>query len=57
MIRAIDMDRQMVDISEPEAVQIQIRADGKVIWINVDGICRFRACRIKELEITDEREG
>ena len=29
----------MKDITGPLEVQVQIRADGKVVWINVDGIC------------------
>jgi hypothetical protein len=47
---------QMVDVSEPKMVEVQIRADGKVVWVNVDGVCRFRACRIVKLEIQDERK-
>ena len=32
----------MLDITAPEAVEIVIRADGKVIWVNIDGLCRLR---------------
>lgn len=32
------------DITEPQNVEIQIRNDGKVIWVNVDGICVLRIC-------------
>lgn len=45
-----------IDITEPEVVQVDIKSDGKVIWINVNGICMFRACRIKNLEINDGRK-
>src|SRR4030095_15479361 len=31
-----------------------ILADRKVVWINVDGVCKFRACRIKQLDIIDD---
>jgi Lon protease-like protein len=54
MTSVIDM---MVDVSEPRIVEIQIRSDGKVVWVNVDGICRFRACKVKKLEVQDERKG
>jgi hypothetical protein len=38
-----------LDITSPEHVQIQIKHDRKVIWVNVDGICRLRICQIKNL--------
>jgi hypothetical protein len=37
-------------------VQFEIRDDGKVVWLNVNGITRTRICRITELHITDNRE-
>lgn len=47
----------MLDITAPEGtVQIQIRKDGKVLWINIQSICVLRICRIESLDITDERE-
>lgn len=31
------------EISGPvEVVQIMIRSDGRVVWVNVDGVCRLR---------------
>lgn len=47
---------QMVDIAAPSIVEVQVRADGKVLWVNVDGICRFRCCRIETIIVNDERE-
>jgi len=46
---------QMTDVIG-EYVEIRIRSDGKVVWINVDGICRCRVCNVKEIEIIDERK-
>lgn len=43
-----------IDIVAPQHVEIKIRADGQVVWINVNGICAFRAGNIKELVIHDE---
>lgn len=43
-----------VDITEPGYVEVLVSNDGKIVWVNVDGICRFRACRIKQLTIRDE---
>jgi len=45
----------MNDFTEPEIVEILIRNDGNVVWVNVDGICKFRACKIHLLEVNDER--
>ena len=36
-----------VDITAPSGVEIKIRDDYKVIWINVDGICVCRICQPK----------
>lgn len=43
------------DIAGAETVEVQIRDDGKVVWINIDGICRFRVQRFEQLLISDER--
>jgi len=49
------LDKQMMDITAPEVVEIKIRWDGKVVWVNVDGICRFRACQIETVIVEDDR--
>lgn len=36
-------------------VEIQIRHDGRVLWIHVDGKTVLRCCRIRHLEIMDQR--
>ncbi len=46
---------ETVDVTAPKIVQIQIRNDGKVVWINVDGLCVLRCCQIGEIHIEDER--
>jgi hypothetical protein len=45
----------MVDITAPNVVEIEVRHDGKVVWVNVDGVCRLRACQIGNLAIDDSR--
>ena len=45
-----------IDVTAPSLVEIEIRSDGKVIWIHVDGFTLLRACRIENLEIKDNRE-
>jgi len=38
-----------VDVVGPKIVQIMLRDDKKVLWVNVDGVCLFRACRIEKV--------
>jgi hypothetical protein len=46
----------MLDITGAQKVEIEIRADGKVVWVNVDDVCRLRVCRIEGITINDYRE-
>ena len=46
---------KQVDVTGADVVEISIREDGKVVWINVDGMCACRVCRIKEIIIDDRR--
>lgn len=45
----------MIDITKAETVQIQIRGDGQVVWVNVDGVCQLRVCQCKHVQVDDER--
>ena len=47
---------QIIDLTAPQEVEILIRYDGRVAWINVDGLCVFRACKIRHLTLQDDRE-
>jgi len=46
---------ELLDINTPEHCEIEIREDGKVVWISIDGLTKVRICRIKNLYITDNR--
>lgn len=49
--------REALDLTAPDhGVEVLVRNDGKVLWVNVDGICRLRICQIPELLLNDERE-
>ena len=41
----------MQDITAPKVVQVQVSKDGNTIWVNVNGICEFRACNIEYLSV------
>jgi hypothetical protein len=51
----IHFGNQMLDITAPEIVEVQIRSDGTVLWVNVDGVCRLRICCITNFILSDER--
>ena len=43
--------RAHVDITAPRGVEVAYSADRKVLWVNVDGICVLRCCRIEDLKV------
>jgi hypothetical protein len=43
------------DLTSADFIQITIEADGRKLWVDVDGQNRFRAYRIKYLAIADRR--
>ena len=45
----------MLDITTPKFMEILIKDDGNVVWINTEHGCQFRACQIKILVINDNR--
>lgn len=44
------------DITGAEEVEVAIREDGKVIWVNTEKGCALRICRIKNLKLDDSRK-
>lgn len=50
-----DIVGKQMDITGANIVDVQIRADGTVIWVNVDGVCKLRICRIEKLTVEDNR--
>ena len=46
----------MLDVNATDGdMQIQIRHDGQVIWVHLDGRTVFRCCQIRHLDISDDR--
>ena len=46
----------LLDVTGAETVEVQVRHDGEVLWVNVDGRCRLRVCQIKgDVMVNDER--
>lgn len=47
---AVSIGKQMIDASDPEhelEIRAEVGVDGNlVLWVNLDGICRFRCRRI-----------
>lgn len=44
-----------IDVVSPEIVQVEVRRDGEVVWVNVDGVCRLRISTPKQVTIIDPR--
>lgn len=44
----------MEDINNPEIIEISVRKDKKVIWINIDGRCILRITGPKVIMINEE---
>lgn len=40
-----------LDITGAKQVQVQVSRDGTVLWVNVNGVCALRVCRIERLEM------
>jgi hypothetical protein len=54
----VTWDGQMVDIAAPVNVEVEVRGDQKVLWVNVDGVARLRLCRIQaELVVKCQSDG
>lgn len=43
-----------LDITAPDNVEVLLREDGKVLWVNVDGVCRLRICRVEKISFQHE---
>lgn len=46
----------MKDVNGLELLEVVISADGTQMWINGHDGCLFRACRIKEIKVLDNRK-
>jgi hypothetical protein len=42
---------RLLDITGAKLVEVEVSKDQRVLWINVDGICRLRICQIDRLEL------
>lgn len=47
---------EMLDVTAPDYVEIVVSHDERKVWINVDGRCLLRACRIQHIKIEDGRK-
>lgn len=49
------VNEQMFDLNDSKEVEIQIRSDGKAVWVNVDGVCRVRVNNPVKIRLIDQR--
>ena len=45
-----------LDITAPEHVEIKTDQTGKILWVNIMGVCVLRCCAIQHLAV-DVRDG
>lgn len=50
-----NLDGEFLDVFDAQEVEVAIRSDGRVLWINIDGRCRIRVLRPKNIAIDDRR--
>jgi len=50
--RARNLTRNMVSLEGADHVDVCMSKDNKTLWINVDGVCVLRICRIKKMDLT-----
>jgi len=55
-LRDLWNEEEMWDITGAELVEIVIRDDGKVIWVNTEEGCILRICQIENVRLYDKRE-
>ena len=44
--KKVSFDGTLLDITQPEHVEVRLKEDYSVLWINVDDVCVLRICRI-----------
>jgi len=50
--RARNLNRNMVDITGAAHVDVCMSKDRSTLWVNVDGVCVLRVCRITKMDLT-----
>jgi hypothetical protein len=51
-----ELEASVIDITNAECVDIQISYKGDIIWVNVNGVCVLRICRIGHFHLDDFRK-
>lgn len=46
----------MIDITGARYVTVEIRDDGKVLWVNTEEGCQLRICQIEKIQVCDKRK-
>lgn len=42
-----------IDVADAEYVEVLVNTARNILWVNVNGVCLLRICRIKNLTIGD----
>ena len=44
-----------IDVSNAKQVDVEWREDGTVLWVNVNGVCLLRICKIDKLYVGEKK--
>lgn len=45
------LSKEFLDITGAQHIEIRMDVANHVVWVNVNGICVLRVCRIVEMEV------
>lgn len=43
----------LIDIEAPKVVEVQVSHDNRRLWVNINGRCVLRCCKIENLVVED----
>lgn len=43
----------LIDITAPQVVEVQVSHDRRKLWLNINGKCVIRCCQIENLHVED----
>ena len=43
-----------VDVTGAKSIEVIVRQDGTVLWVNINGVCAMRVCQAEKIVVRDE---
>ena len=48
--------KELQECVAPQIIQVMINKSRTHLWVNVDGVCRLRACRCGTISVLDDSQ-